>query len=325
MRVYIAAIGRGFRSKQSVERFRTLAQNDVIGRHLLVEDPEEADVVLVVDLHATESDIFPQALRRSSLPRAWRSKVRVWDQRDNGYYTHPGLYVAPAPRLVKERHQKPAPYISTIAPVARATTEPDLLYSFTGTLTYPTRGEIFRLTHSRALVEQTQGINFFAQAADGEEQHREAHERYNDLIARSKFVLCPRGLGPSTFRLYETMSAGRVPVIISDQWVPPEQIPWSTCSVRIPERSICELPTILEANESQWPELVAGVRTVVSNFLAPSVVWNYLMDCLAGVDPGFARRPWWADRRILRQGVTSVRFNRRPGPCCSMAHRPARQ
>ena len=169
MRVHVTAVGEGARSKQSVERFRALAENDVIGLHLLVEDPEEADVVLVV-IFTRPSKILPASLRRSSLPRAWRSKVRVWDQRDNGYYTHPGLYVAPAPRLVKERHQKPAPYISTIAPVAQATTEPDLLYSFIGTLTYPTRGEIFRLTHPRALVEETRGINFFAQSADGAER-----------------------------------------------------------------------------------------------------------------------------------------------------------
>ena len=30
---------------------------------------------------------------------------------------------------------------------------------------------------------------------------------------RSKFFLCPRGTGTSSIRLYETLSAGRVPVI----------------------------------------------------------------------------------------------------------------
>ena len=220
MRVHVAAIGQGFRSKQSVQRFRILAEKDSVGLHPLVEDPEEADVVLVVDLHATEHDVFPTSLRRSRLPRSWRSKVRVWDQRDNGYYTHPGLYVAPAPRLVKKRRQKAAPYISTIAPVVEATTEPDLLYSFIGTRTYPVRGEIFGLNHPRAAVEETRGINFFTQSASGAARRLEAQNRHTELVGRSKFVLCPRGLGPSTFRLYETMSAGRVPVIISDRREP---------------------------------------------------------------------------------------------------------
>jgi hypothetical protein len=311
MRVLVAAIGQGFRSKQSVQRFRILAEKDAVGLHPLVEDPEEADVVLVVDLHATEHDVFPTSLRRSRLPHSWRSKVRVWDQRDNGYYTYPGLYVAPAPRLVKKRRQKAAPYISTIAPLVKATTEPDLLYSFIGTRTYPVRGEIFGLNHPRAVVEETRGIDFFTQSASGAARRLEAQNRHTELVGRSKFVLCPRGLGPSTFRLYETMSAGRVPVIISDQWVPPDRIPWSSCSVRIAERSIRELPAILEANESRWPDLVAGVETVVSTFLAPSVLWNYLIDCLADIDPGFRGRPWFADRRIIRHFVGTVGFRRK--------------
>ena len=36
----------------------------------------------------------------------------------------------------------------------------------------------------------------------------------------SWFVLCPSGLAPSTFRVYEAMQLGRVPVILSDHWEP---------------------------------------------------------------------------------------------------------
>jgi len=116
LRVHLATIRGGGRSAQTIQRFRALAERDVVREHRLVDDPEEADVVLVVDLHAVERDVFPVPLRPKNLPRAWRGKVRVWDQRDNGYYTYPGLYVAPAPRLVKKHRQKAAPYISTIAP-----------------------------------------------------------------------------------------------------------------------------------------------------------------------------------------------------------------
>lgn len=303
MRVHVATIHHGTRSDVTIERFHTLAESDIVGRHTLVEDPDEADVVLVVDLHSAEEDAFPPPLRPANVPRAWRGKVRVWDQRDNGYYTHPGLYVAPAARLVENRRQKAAPYISTIAPVAVIQGDPDLLFSFVGTLTYPTRAEILRLSHERAIVEEARGINFFTNDKRGAAGRNAAHERYLELIARSKFVLCPRGLGPSTFRLYETMAAGRVPVIISDQWLPPERIPWASCSIPIPERSVNELPTILEAHEERWVELHDGVEHVASSFLARPVLWNYLMDRLAEVRPGLPGRPWWADRRIIRQGV----------------------
>ena len=315
MRVHVAAAGNGPRSLQSVQRFQALADQDVVGLHPLVEDPEEADLVLVVDLHgANENEVFPGAWRRSKLPRSWHGKIRVYDQRDNGHYTYPGLYVAPAPRLVKSRRQKPAPYISTIAPVAKTDTEPDLLYSFIGTSTYPARQEIFRLRHPRAVVEETRGINFFTYRGDGDTAVRRdeqaahlevAQQRYVDVLGRSKFVLCPRGLGPSSFRLYETLRVGRVPVIISDQWIPPEEVPWHACSIRISEGSVRDLPRILESNEDRWPELAAGVRATVETFLAPSVLWNYLIKCLADISPGLELRPWWADRRIIRHHVAA--------------------
>lgn len=54
-------------------------------------------------------------------------------------------------------------------------------------------------------------------------------DKYIKLIHDSRFVLCPRGGGPSSRRLYETMAAGRVPVVISPRWIPPFQhaIDWS--------------------------------------------------------------------------------------------------
>ena len=42
-----------------------------------------------------------------------------------------------------------------------------------------------------------------------------------DFIRRTRFVLCPRGQGVSSIRLFEVMKSGRVPVIISDAFVPP--------------------------------------------------------------------------------------------------------
>jgi len=42
-------------------------------------------------------------------------------------------------------------------------------------------------------------------------------QNYARLIANSKFVLCPQGVGPSSLRLFETLLMGRAPVIISDE------------------------------------------------------------------------------------------------------------
>jgi hypothetical protein len=75
------------------------------------------------------------------------------------------------------------------------------------------------------------------------------------MLANSKFVLAPRGLGTSTWRLFEAMRMARCPVIISDAWVPPEGINWDSCSIRLRESDVAELPTILEARESDAAQL----------------------------------------------------------------------
>jgi hypothetical protein len=62
------------------------------------------------------------------------------------------------------------------------------------------------------------------------------------FIAWSKFVLCPRGYACSRWRLFETMMAGRVPVIISDQWVPPEGPAWERFSVRVSQKHVAQPP-----------------------------------------------------------------------------------
>jgi hypothetical protein len=68
---------------------------------------------------------------------------------------------------------------------------------------------------------------------------------YDELLRDSQFILCPRGIGASSVRIFEAMRAGRVPVIISDDWRPPPGLPWKDISVRIMEKEISSIPDVL--------------------------------------------------------------------------------
>lgn len=84
------------------------------------------------------------------------------------------------------------------------------------------------------------------------------HREYAEAVANSKFVLCPRGFGVSSLRIFETMKAGRVPVIISDDWVPPDGPAWASFSMRVREKDIRALSEILERHEisaGEWGTL----------------------------------------------------------------------
>src|SRR5690606_14285038 len=119
------------------------------------------------------------------------------------------------------------------------------LFSFMGSISSGLRKKIINLTHSRAYLDDSSGESFGRHPLSSKMQ-------YANLISDSKFVLCPKGFGPSSIRIFETMKAGRVPVIISDQWVGPPGLPWSDFSVFIPESRVDEIPMILEEEEAIW-------------------------------------------------------------------------
>ncbi len=48
-----------------------------------------------------------------------------------------------------------------------------------------------------------------------------ATREYNTVLSDSVFSLCPEGAGPNTLRVWESLAVGAIPVIISDEWIPP--------------------------------------------------------------------------------------------------------
>jgi glycosyltransferase involved in cell wall biosynthesis len=82
------------------------------------------------------------------------------------------------------------------------------------------------------------------------EDHRAKEEEFRAVLARSVFSLCPSGSGPNTIRLWESLGAGAIPVVLSDSWQPPgEMALWEEAVVFCGEneREIARLPARLEA------------------------------------------------------------------------------
>jgi hypothetical protein len=99
-------------------------------------------------------------------------------------------------------------------------------------------------------------------------------------MARSKFVLCPVGAGPSSFRIFETMAAGRVPVIVSDLWVPPPGPDWQKCALFVPERDIDRLGAILEEAEDRFLSMAQAARREWQDWFAPDVLFHRMTEAL---------------------------------------------
>jgi len=89
-------------------------------------------------------------------------------------------------------------------------------------------------------------------------------------------VLCPRGKGPSSWRLFETMRVGRVPVVISDDWVPPPGIDWDSFVVRMPESDVQQIPSVLLGLESEWAERAGRAQQAWENHLSYERVFGWI-------------------------------------------------
>ena len=71
-------------------------------------------------------------------------------------------------------------------------------------------------------------------------------ESYFKSIDDSRFVLCPRGVGLNSIRFYETIAAGRIPVLISDHCKLPKFIDWSRLIIRVPEKNISNIENMIK-------------------------------------------------------------------------------
>jgi hypothetical protein len=264
--------------------FRDLASHDRFKTHHLTDDPSRADVILFLDVNEHAADWKLSKIRVHTLTQAFRDKVFVYNELDQPWCAVQGLYASMPRNGFDRRRQRACAYLLQdfnpfIQSARREAVEPDLLYSFVGRRCHSVREKVLKLPCSRAMLVDTSEANFFGQDAAG---MRDRQQEYARTLCRSKFVLCPRGSGTSSFRLFETMAAGRVPVIISDQWVPPEGPRWNDFSISVPESSMEAIPQILKEAEDRAAKMGAEARRQWEAWYAPDVLFHHMVEaCLS--------------------------------------------
>jgi hypothetical protein len=95
--------------------------------------------------------------------------------------------------------------------------EKDIFASFVGSVTDPSTGwgkiaHDIRMKMLEALVDNKDYVLKPKKWSDNIEEDKK--DLFLNTTARSKFTLCPRGYGATSFRLYEAMQLGSVPVYI---------------------------------------------------------------------------------------------------------------
>ncbi len=215
-------------------------------RVLVVDDPGAADYIIFLESgdYRPRGLWFRNPIRHHPLLRKFPQKCYMWSYEDHPFTYLPGIYASLPREFFDPRLHRAYRYFHTNAerfPVPPER-ERDLLYNFVGGATSPIRRSIYKLPdRPDAVVQEKATYNAVRWADD------DAVSGYIDLLARSKFTLCPAGSATSSYRLFEALRAGSVPVIISDRLVLPEGPDWSRCSVRVAEADIASIPARLEA------------------------------------------------------------------------------
>lgn len=119
-----------------------------------------------------------------------------------------------------------------------------------------------------------------------EERKKRAINAMNQSIA----TLCPRGFGVQSIRFFETLSACRIPILISDNYVLPleDKINYSSFICRVAEKEIMKSPTIISAffnanDKNQMKKRCELGRDVWEKYFSKSKISEYLYLTLSQV------------------------------------------
>lgn len=264
-------------------RIKRCVATDAFKIHTTTDDPELADVIILFE---PDDALLASDARKHPYAKRYPDKTFLFDPSDRIIPFLPGIYAS-----VHRRQYDPTRVRSGFFPVVcdhewirydRHGSPPELLFSFVGDIRgNRLREAIARLSHPRAVIRDT--ADDPANADGGEDAiYERFHRDFAAMMMNSAFTLCPRGVGTSTFRLFETMKAGRVPVIVSDGWVPPEGPAWESFSLVVAERDVRRLPQILEAREPEAAAMGRLAREQWESWFSESASFHRIVEwCLS--------------------------------------------
>ncbi len=257
-KILIQAIGSPNKLPSLLNKLHRTAEQDI---YEIVEDPSSADLIIFcASFGSWTGPGLAASVKAHPLIRKYPQKCAAYSEDPCYLPLIPGIYTSATKGFSTRtgravtyayitRHvQLGNPY--TVA--ANCHIEKDLLFSFQGASTAFVRKRLFKLNFNRrdVLIEDTSSHrNWFF---DSRTESRQ--KIYVETIRRSHFVLCPRGSGAGSFRLFEVMRMGAAPVLISDNYVLPTGPNWESFLIRVPERRIAELPAILDAHRAESAE-----------------------------------------------------------------------
>jgi len=136
----------------------------------------------------------------------------------------------------------------------------DILISFSGANTHPIRERMVKAIDNPFVKLESMPI-----------------KQYYDILKRSIFALCPRGYGVTSFRMFEAMAFGCIPIYVSDEFWEPFNLPFEY-SIKVHESEIDNITEMLEGINIE--EMQAKVKYYYENYFVYSQAVNTIFKTL---------------------------------------------
>lgn len=283
LRVAIHKVSSANKARNQYEKLCALWQRSD-KKHVLVEPDDKPDLIFMTDISGPG---WFSELRNNRLANANPNKCFAVSDTDfpmpllHGIYTsaHTGLAFASRYRSGSynlypddQKNEFVENCTTCVADYKKRH-----LYSFQGRDSSNVRKQLFaQPPQTGALIENTTSIysGFGGQLPN----HRENQLRYFEVMRESNFVLCPRGVGAGSIRLFEAMSLGVAPVILSDRWILPEGPDWVSCAIRLKESEISNIYHILTSVEHLSLEMGRRSQAEYQKYFSDDSYFNFLVD-----------------------------------------------
>ncbi len=263
-----------------------------------------ADIILFIESAQHKFSDYSGFLKANPLISKFPNRCFVFDFADFPAGFLPGVYTS-MPRDRHDANRTRAGSFMGINPFACefATNEPKLLFSFRGFASHPVRKELFKLNFNRSDCTVTQTFKWF--------NHDDRDKQtYGEELRNTKFVLCPRGSGTGTGRVFESMASGRVPIVLSDDYVPPLAPMWNDFAIILSESKVAQVADVADAYESRWREMGKYGRSMYENYFCPEV---NIFRLLQNIEQILMFRPADHDEREYQEQWSSWQFAWRNG------------
>ena len=150
--------------------------------------------------------------------------------------------------------------------------------SFVGSLTHPCREKMVEVLKDKddVIIQTTEWTNQISVANQ---------TNYLEVMSKSRFTLAPRGYGKTSFRLYEALRMGSIPVYIHTiVWLPYQGlVDWSKMIVMVHADEIDTLYDRLSAiTDEQVAEMLAYYKTVEHLFEYDGIC-DYILTMAANI------------------------------------------